>query len=50
VFPNIAIAVHIVVCLSASLASGECTFNVLKRVKSYYRLTTGQDRLNGFDK
>jgi hypothetical protein len=26
----------------------ERTFNVLKQVKKYYRLTMGQDRLNGF--
>jgi hypothetical protein len=47
VFPNITIALHIFVSLPAYVASGECTFNVLKQVKSYYCSTAGQARLNG---
>ncbi|CAM4709907.1 unnamed protein product [Lepidochelys kempii] len=47
VFPNITIALHIFVSLPASVASGECTFNVLKQVKNYLRSTMGQEHLNG---
>jgi hypothetical protein len=36
VFPNITIALHILISLPSSVASGECTFNVLKQVKKYY--------------
>jgi hypothetical protein len=43
VFPNITIALHIFVTLPASVALGECTFNVLKKVKNYYCSTMGQD-------
>jgi hypothetical protein len=48
VFHNITIELRIFVSLSASVASGERTFNVLKQVENYYRSTMGQDRLNGF--
>jgi hypothetical protein len=46
-FPNITIALSIFVSLPASMASGECTFSVLKQV-NYYRSTMEQDLLNGF--
>jgi predicted nucleotide-binding protein (sugar kinase/HSP70/actin superfamily) len=45
VFPNITIALHIFINLPASVARGERTFNVLKRVKNYYRSSMGQDKL-----
>jgi hypothetical protein len=48
VFPNITIALRVFINLSASVALGECTFNVLKQVKNYYHSTMGQDHLNGF--
>jgi hypothetical protein len=47
VFPNITIALHIFISLPLSVASGECTFNVLKQVKKYYLSAMRQDRLNG---
>jgi hypothetical protein len=47
-FPNITTALLIFVTFSASVASGEGTFSVLKRLKKYYRSTMGQDPLNGF--
>jgi hypothetical protein len=48
VCPTITTALRIFVSWPASVASGERTFNVLKRVKNYHRSTMGQDRLNGF--
>lgn len=47
VFPNVTIALRIFLCLPASVASGERSFNVLKQVKNYHRSTMGQERLNG---
>jgi hypothetical protein len=35
VFPYVTIALHIFFTLPASVASGECTLNVLEQVKSY---------------
>jgi hypothetical protein len=48
VFPNITIALHIFISLPASVASGECTFNVLKQIKNYYCSDMGQDCLSEF--
>jgi hypothetical protein len=48
VIPNITIILHISVSLSATVASGEYTFNMLKHVKNYCRSTMRQDFLNGF--
>jgi hypothetical protein len=39
---------QIFVSLSASVASGEHTFSVLKQVKNYCGSAVGQDNLNGF--
>ncbi|XP_065684804.1 uncharacterized protein LOC136096979 [Hydra vulgaris] len=47
VFPNITTALRIFICLPASTASGERTFNILKQIKYYHRSTMGQRRLNG---
>lgn len=47
VFPNVTIALRIFLSLPASIASGERSFNVLKKVKNYNRSTMGQERLNG---
>jgi hypothetical protein len=46
--PNVTTALHIYVSLPESLASGDCTFKVLKQVKNYYRSIVIQDGLNGF--
>jgi hypothetical protein len=46
-FPTIVVALRISVRLSASVASGECTFNMLKQVKNYYCSTIEEDHLNG---
>jgi hypothetical protein len=46
VFPNITIALHILVSLPASVVSGE--HSLLKQVKNYYFSTVGQDHFNGF--
>jgi hypothetical protein len=47
-FPNVTIVLRVFVRLSASVASGERTLNVLRQAKTYYRSTMGQDCLNGF--
>jgi hypothetical protein len=47
-FPSVTIALRISVSLPTSVASDERTFRVLTQVRNYYRLTEGQDRLNGF--
>lgn len=47
VFPNVTISLRIFLSLPVSVASGERTFSVLKRVKNYHRSSMGQQRLNG---
>jgi hypothetical protein len=46
VFPNIAIALRIYLCLMVTNCSGERSFSKLKRVKNELRSTMRQDRLN----
>jgi hypothetical protein len=48
VFPNITITLRIFVSLSASVASGERSFSVLKQVKDCCSSAAVQDPLNGF--
>lgn len=45
-FPNIEVALRIFECIAVCNASGERSFNALKRVKNYQRSTIGQDNLN----
>lgn len=47
VFPNVLIALRIFLSLPATVASNERSFSVLKRIKSYFRSTMVQERLNG---
>jgi hypothetical protein len=47
VFPNVTTTLRIFVSLPASVASGKCTFNVLKQVQNHYRSAVGQDHLTG---
>ncbi|CAM5097463.1 unnamed protein product [Natator depressus] len=45
--PNTAIAVHILLTLPVSVASGERSFSKLKLLKNYLRPTMSQNRLSG---
>lgn len=45
-FPNIEVALRIFECIAVCNASGERSFNALKRVKNFQRSTMGQDYLN----
>lgn len=47
-FLNIEVALRILECIPVSNASGETTFNALKRVKSYNRSCLIQQHLNDF--
>ena len=47
VFPNILIALRIFLTLPATVASNERSFSVLKGIKSFFRSTMSQERLNG---
>ncbi|CAI6370248.1 unnamed protein product [Macrosiphum euphorbiae] len=47
IFPNINKLLKILCTLPVSTATPERTFSTLKRVKTYLRNTTGQNRLNG---
>uniref|UniRef100_A0A674JYR2 DUF4371 domain-containing protein n=1 Tax=Terrapene triunguis TaxID=2587831 RepID=A0A674JYR2_9SAUR len=47
-FPNIFIALCILLALPVSVASGECSFSKLKLIKTYLRSTMVQERLVGF--
>jgi hypothetical protein len=46
VFPNLWIALRILLTLPVSVASGERSFSRLKLIKNYLRSTMGQSRLN----
>jgi hypothetical protein len=46
VFPNLWIALRILVTLPVSVASGERSFSSLKLIKNCLRSTMGQSRLN----
>ncbi|KAG6923009.1 hypothetical protein G0U57_000227 [Chelydra serpentina] len=45
--PNTAIALHILLTLPVSVASGERSFSILKLLKNYLRSTMSQNRLSG---
>lgn len=46
-FGNVFKILRILALLPVSIASPERSFSSLKRIKTYLRNTTGQDRLNG---
>lgn len=46
VFPNLVIALRILLTLPVSITSGERSFSKLKLIKNYLRSTMGQDRLS----
>ena len=46
-FPNLSVALRIMLTLPVSVASGERSFSKLKLIKTYLRSTMGQDRLVG---
>lgn len=45
IYPNIDIVFRLCLCLPVSNCSAERSFSCLKRIVSYLRSTTGQDRL-----
>lgn len=47
IFPNVFIALRILITLPVSVASGERSFSKLKIIKSYLRSATSQERLSG---
>ena len=47
IFPNVLIALRIILSMPVSVASGERSFSKLKLIKSYLRSTMAQDRLCG---
>lgn len=46
-FPNVIIALRILLTLPISVAKGERTFSKLKLIKNYLRSSLGQEKLNG---
>jgi len=46
-FPDITIALEIFLSLPATSCTAERSFSSLQRVKTWFRSTTGEDRLNG---
>lgn len=47
IFPNVFVALRILLTLPISVASGERSFSKLKIIKNYLRSTICQDRLSG---
>lgn len=47
IFPNVFVAMRILLTLPISVASGERSFSKLKIIKNYLRSTISQERLNG---
>lgn len=45
-FPNITVALRILLTLPVSVASGERSFSKLELIKNYLRSSMGQERLN----
>lgn len=46
VFPNLRVAIQIMLTIAVSIASCERSFSKLKLILSYLRATMGQDRLS----
>ena len=47
VFPNVSVALRVVLTIPVTVASGERSFSKLKLIKTYLRASMKQDRLNG---
>ena len=47
VFPNLQIALHLLLSIGCSIASCERSFNKLKLIKTYMRSTLSQEKLSG---
>jgi len=47
VFPNVSVALRVVLTIPVTVASGERGFSKLKLIKTYLRSSMKQDRLNG---
>ena len=47
VFPNVSVALHVVLTIPVTVASGERNFSKLKLIKTYLQASMKQDRLNG---
>ena len=46
-YSNLSTALHLLLTLPVSVASGERSFSALKLIKNYMRSTMGQERLTG---
>ena len=46
VFPNVSVALHVVLTITVTVASGERSFSKLKLIKSYLRASMKQDRVH----
>lgn len=46
IFSNVKVAIRIYLCLALTNSSGERSFSALKRIKSAFRSTLGQETLN----
>ena len=47
VFPNVSVALGVVLTIPVTVASGERSFSKLKLIKTYLRASMKQERLNG---
>lgn len=48
IYPNLSIALRLLLTLPVTVASGERSFSALKRLKTYLRSTVSQDWLSAF--
>lgn len=48
IYPNLSIALRLLLTLPVTVASGERSFSAPKRLKTYLRSTMSQDRLSAF--
>ena len=48
VFPNVSVALRVVLTIPVTVTSGERSFSKLKLIKTYLRASMKQDRLNGY--
>ena len=46
-YPNLSIALRLVLTMPVTVASGERSFSTLKLIKNYLRSTMSQERLSG---
>ena len=47
IFPNVSVALRVLLTIPVTGASGERSFSKLKLIKTYLRASVKQDRLNG---